>query len=56
LSRSASDHLPIWAEVSPDPELATAEPRQRAPVSLPTSERAGRAQRSAARAAPSESS
>lgn len=40
LSRSASDHLPIWAEVSPDPQLAAAEPPRREPVSLPIAERA----------------
>jgi endonuclease/exonuclease/phosphatase family metal-dependent hydrolase len=57
LSRNASDHLPIWAEVVPDPALAAAEPPRRAPVSLPTGESSRPApQRSAARAAPSEPS
>jgi len=40
LSRVASDHLPIWADVSPDPALANPEPRQPEPLALPIADAA----------------
>jgi endonuclease/exonuclease/phosphatase family metal-dependent hydrolase len=49
LSRIASDHLPIWADVSADPALAQPEPRQEEPVALPIADAAGSPRREPAR-------